>query len=303
MNIADLRDLRESWLLQLRAERKSDQTLKAYGTGVRRFLDWAEEHAADPLTKVALSTWTAHLIETGSAASTATSRQLAVRRFGDWLAEEDEISASPYAGIKSPKIDQPPVDPLNDDELRALLKACQVARGTDAKVAFRRRRDEAIIRLMAETGARASEIVNLGVDDVDERTGVAIIYRGKGGKGRRVPFGPDTARALDRYRRLRKTHRLAHTKALWVGDRGKGFTYDALHKTLALRAEEAGIAGFHPHRLRHTMSHRWLKAGGSEGGLMAIAGWSHPDMLMRYTKARAEDRAAEEARGLNLGDL
>ena len=36
---------------------------------------------------------------------------------------------------------------------------------------------------------------------------------------------------------------------------------------------------------------------------MAVAGWTRPDMLMRYTKAQASSRAADEARGLNLGDL
>lgn len=36
---------------------------------------------------------------------------------------------------------------------------------------------------------------------------------------------------------------------------------------------------------------------------MAVAGWSQPAMLHRYTKARAAERAAEEARSLNLGDL
>ena len=34
---------------------------------------------------------------------------------------------------------------------------------------------------------------------------------------------------------------------------------------------------------------------------MAVAGWTRPDMLMRYTKAQASARAAEEARKLNLG--
>jgi len=46
-----------------------------------------------------------------------------------------------------------------------------------------------------------------------------------------------------------------------------------------------------------------LAAGGSEGGLMAVAGWTRPDMLLRYTKAQASSRAAAEARGLNLGEL
>jgi integrase len=118
-----------------------------------------------------------------------------------------------------------------------------------------------------------------------------------------VPFGPQTARAIDRYLRARRAHRLANGDALWLGDRGREFTYDALHATLGMRAERAGIAGFRPHRLRHTAAHRWLAAGGSEGGLMAVAGWTRPDMLARYTAARAAERAAAEARTLNLGDL
>lgn len=59
---------------------------------------------------------------------------------------------------------------------------------------------------------------------------------------------------------------------LWLGDRGKAFSYDALHKSLSMRANRAGVIGFYPHRLGHTAAHRWLAAGGSEIGLMAIAG-------------------------------
>ena len=63
------------------------------------------------------------------------------------------------------------------------------------------------------------------------------------------------------------------------------------------------MTGFHPHLLRHTAAHRWLAAGGSEGGLVAVAGWTRADMLTRYTKARASDRAADEARRLDLGNI
>jgi len=118
-----------------------------------------------------------------------------------------------------------------------------------------------------------------------------------------VPFGPQTARAIDRYLRTRRSHRLAGGPDLWLGDRGKAFAYDGLHKALGGRARAAGLSGFHPHLMRHTAAHRWLSAGGSEGGLMAVAGWTRPDMLLRYTKAQASSRAAVEARRLNLGDL
>jgi integrase len=154
-----------------------------------------------------------------------------------------------------------------------------------------------------ETAARAEEILAMETGDVDLRKGAAVIRRGKGGRGRRVPFGPQTAQALDRYLRLRRAHRLAGTPALWLGDRGKDLGYYGLRNALDRRAGAAGIEGFHIHRLRHTAASRWLAAGGSEGGLMAMAGWRSRDMLDRYVEDTAMDRAADESRSLNLGDM
>lgn len=294
---ADLAVLLGSWELALRAERKSPQTVKSYGDGVRRFLAWctAESRLA-VLDRPTVAAFVAALLDAGAEPATARSRHLALRRFSAWLLEEGEADADNLLGSKPPKLDVKLVHPLTDAELRALISACA---GPD----LRDRRDEAIVRLMFETGARAGEVAALAVPDVDLRAGTAVVRRGKGGKGRVVPFGPQTGRALDRYLRVRRSHRLADTDALWLGDRGKRFNYDGLHAALAQRAVRAGVTGFHPHRLRHTAAHRWLAAGGSEGGLMAVAGWTRPDMLLRYTKAQASVRAADEARKLNLGDL
>jgi integrase/recombinase XerD len=138
---------------------------------------------------------------------------------------------------------------------------------------------------------------------VDIVRGIAVVRRGKGGKGRRVPFGSQTGRAIDRYLRVRRSHRLAADRQLWLGDRGKSLSYDGLYRTLKYRAELAEIPNFHPHVTRHTAGQRWLSAEGSEGGLMAVAGWTRRDMLDRYTRATAAEGAAEESRRLNLGDL
>ncbi|MGB3761840.1 MAG: tyrosine-type recombinase/integrase [Ornithinimicrobium sp.] len=303
VSTTDAELLAQSWQLALRAERKSPQTLKAYGDGVRQYLAWCTAHDAEPITRASLNLWVAELLDGGSAPATARTRQLAVRRFSAWLAEEGEIPADPFLGVKAPKLDQSVVEPLTEDEIRRMLKACVPPKGATAAQMLWHRRDEALIRFMFETGTRAGEVVALEVADVDLPGGVAIVRKGKGGKGRAVPFGPQASLALDRYLRLRRGHRLADAPDLWLGDRGKRFSYDALHKTLKLRADQAGVVGFHPHKLRHTAAHRWLAAGGSESGLMAVAGWTRPDMLMRYTKAQASARAAEEARGLNLGDL
>jgi site-specific recombinase XerD len=295
--LPDLAGLLPSWVLSLRAERKSAQTVKSYGDGVRGFLRWCETNGHSPaIDRDLVQGFTADLLDAGAEASTARARQLAVRRFAAWLTEEGEIDADPLLGIKPPKLDAKVIPSLTDDQLRALIKACG---GQD----FRDRRDEAIVRLMAETAMRAGEVCGLTVEDVDLPRGLVTVTRGKGGKGRKAPFGAQTGRAIDRYVRMRRAHRLADTPALWLGDRGKELSYFGLHAALKHRAKTAGLTGFHPHLLRHTAASRWLAAGGSEGGLMAVAGWSTRDMIDRYTRSTAADRAADEARGLNLGDL
>lgn len=300
----DLLSLLGSWTLVLHAERKSAQTIKSYEDGVRFYLAWCAEHGADPLTKGSLIGFVNNLLDAGRSAATARARQLAVKRFTAWLADDEIIETDPFIGVKPPRLDDQVLEPLTDDELRALLGTCKVTKGTPPAEAMWHRRDEALIRFMVETGTRAGEVVALQLTDVDLKNGTAVVRRGKGGKGRVVPFGASTAVAIDRYVRARAFHRLAKNSAdLWLGDRGKTFSYDALHKTLAARAKTVGIERFKPHLLRHTAAHRWLAAGGSEAGLMAVAGWTRPDMLMRYTKARATDRAIEESRRLNLGEL
>lgn len=292
----ELRGLYPSWIIHLKAERKSAQTLKSYGDGVRLWLDWAERSAIrQPLSRREVSRWIAELLDGGAEAATARSRQLAVRRFSAWLAAEDEIDTDPLLGIQPPKLDTKVVESLTDDQLAAMIKAC-------AGKEFRDRRDEAIVRLMVETALRSEELLSMTLPDTDLARGVAVVRRGKGGKGRTVPFGPKTTAALDRYIRMRRNHRLAGTAALWLGDRSKEFGYYGLRETLRWRAQMAGVAGFHPHLLRHTAAARWLDAGGSEGGLMAVAGWTRREMLDRYTRATSERRAADEARRLGLGD-
>lgn len=171
--------------------------------------------------------------------------------------------------MKPPKIDHPVAEPLTTAELEAMLKAC-------SDTEMRDKRDEAVIRLMLETRARAGETAVVAIADVDLTNGVVIICKGKGGKGRQVPIGPEIAKTIDRYMRARRTHGLADSLALCRGDRGKSLRYEALQKTLSMRAAKAGVAGFHPHRLRHAAAHRWVQAGGSEGGPMAMAGWTRP---------------------------
>lgn len=300
----DLRHLLKGWHTFLRSEKKAPGTIEGYLSRTRMYLDWCDQRGYPvAIDRRQVVEWIADQLEE-YAAGTVISRQVAIRRYSWWLAEEEgALEADVLLGMKPPTADEPVIEPLTVAQLGALIKACTGRGRTLRARPFRDVRDEAAIRLIAETGMRAGELVALAVDDVDTDEGLAIIRRGKLGKGRRVAFGPATSLAVDRWKRKREGHRLAGTPKLFLGDGGKGFKYDALRRALGGRAETAGLQGFHIHQLRHTFADRWLTAGGSETGLMAMAGWSRPEMLRRYTRARSEARAADEARRLNLGDV
>ncbi len=292
-----LADLLDSWRIGLQAQRLADDTIRHYVDGSRLYLRSCADNGIEPeLSKDNVSLYLAKLLAGGAAPATARARWAQLRRFSWWLEKEGERPTDELVTLAPPKLDTKVVNPLTDAELRDLIKVC-------AGKGFRERRDEAVIRLMAETGMRSGECCSLTVDDVDLPRGLVTVQRGKGNKGRVVGFGPQTAAALDRYKRMRAGHRLADTPEFWLGDRSRSFGRNALYRAIEYRAKLAGIEGMHPHRLRHTAATRWLRAGGSESGLMAMAGWSEGDMMRRYTAASASERAAEEGKRLRLGDI
>ena len=288
----------DSFKIALTAARRSRSTLKIYLSSLDRYMQWCNDNGHPfAIDRGQVSAWIAEILDGGAQPATAAARLAGVRQFSKWLTEEDLLDADPLLRLNAPKGDMPVTPVLTDDELRALIKAC-------TGKSLRDRRDEAIVRLLAETGLRSAELLALQTDEVDLSQGLAHVRRGKGGKGRLVPFGPQTARALDRYIRLRRNHPAAASKALWLGARTRQpLGPHGLRVALLERAEVAGIKGFHPHVLRHTFASRWQAARGSDAGLMAVGGWSDRTMLDRYGRVTASARAAAEARALNLGEL
>ena len=182
--LPDLAPLLPSWQLAMRAERKSPGTIKTYSDGVAAFLRWCEATGTPAeLTKSAVQAFIADLLDNGAQATTAQARQLAVRRFTAWLVDEGELDADPLLGMKQPKLDRKVVQALTDDELTRIIKACN---GKNLKD----RRDEAIVRLMGETGLRAGEVIGLQTTDVDLQTRPHDGHQRQGRQGPGCPVQP-----------------------------------------------------------------------------------------------------------------
>src|SRR5256885_15743977 len=114
--------------------------------------------------------------------------------------------------VRPPKTPTKLVPVLSEADTAKVLDAC---RGKG----FVSLRDEALIRLYANTGARLSEVGKLLVADVDMNT-ESVHFHGKGAKDRRVRIGPKTARALSRYLRVRGSHKGFGLPHLWLAVRG-----------------------------------------------------------------------------------
>ncbi|XVV05814.1 tyrosine-type recombinase/integrase [Actinosynnema sp. CA-248983] len=291
-----LHDLGSSFRRHLRAENKSERTCTIYLQSVRFLAAWLTAAGLPPtldqLTRANVLAWLADLSDR-HAHGTVRTRWKGLHRFCGWLVAEGVIDVHPMHGLEVPEVPERPVPVLTDDQLAALIKACQGKRFYD-------RRDEAVVRFLLDCGVRNSELCGVTKSGLDLDNQMVIVT-GKGGKSRPVYFGPRTARALDRYARMRAGHRWADADSFFLGERGP-LTTDGVREIVRVRAEAAGIEGAFPHRFRHTWAHDFLLAGGQERDLKRLAGWSSDAMLERYGASAADHRARMATRKLSRGD-
>jgi len=294
------------WDRTLRSRNHPHTTRYNYLLAASQCARYLAEHCAEPdaaaaaedptnVRKAHIEAFQAWMIETRSA-STALNKHKSLQQFFKWLAvDEEEIEQSPMERVKQPKTGTKLIPIIRDDETKELLDACK---GKD----FIHLRDEAIIRLYYNTGARLSEVGNLKVSDVDLNLDSAH-YHGKGSKDRRVRFGPKTARAISRYLRARDQHPGHELPNLWLAYRGsRSLASNGIKLMLRRRGSAAGLTGIHAHRWRHNFAHEWKRAGGDTGDLMLLLGWTSEDMPRRYGASAAAERAQETQLRLGIGE-
>src|SRR3954452_17922117 len=119
---------RRDWILTLRAEVKSPNTLRLYGGALGKLASWCTEHGGpDTPTEVTRGQLTAFLADRLEQAKPATVSVefWAVQQLFGWLVREEEIDRSPMDRMRAPAVPEQPVPVLTDGELRALLASME----------------------------------------------------------------------------------------------------------------------------------------------------------------------------------
>src|SRR3954466_3999750 len=119
-----------------------------------------------------------------------------------------------------------------------------------------------MLQTLLETGARASELVQLRVEDVSLAERVIAIRRGKGGKHRDVPIRRDLAQLLRLHIGTRRAGPLFASRQEGSGPTPHVLTRQRVGQIVREVANAAGISKrVYPHLLRHTVATRLLALG------------------------------------------
>lgn len=178
----------------------------------------------------------------------------------------------------------------SQDDVDALLAACGTV-FSDERIAATLR---TVIGLLAATGLRIGEALNLRVDDIDQVNGVLVIKAAKSDE-RLVPIHPSTTAALTKYIALpaRTATRPDPHGPVFVTSKGTGYVYVTFQGMFKRVRDAAGLtprgrARPRLHDLRHTfatahMTAAYTRSGDPDRVLSLLATWlGHSDAAHTY---------------------
>jgi integrase len=188
-----------------------------------------------------------------------------------------------------------------------IYTAAEIAALLNATARIRTRRVAstyyALIGLLAVTGMRISEAINLDRGDIDYDQGLLVVRDSKFGKSRELVLHPSTLRALREYAGARDSHQARpRTEAWFVSSTGNRLIYQNVHFRFHKLTQIAGLAPRSDrcrpriHDLRHTFAVNallgWYQAGADVAArlplLSTYLGHVHPTSTYWYLSATPE---------------
>ena len=254
----------EDFLTYLEKERRfSLHTVESYKEDVSFFVGFLSDNKKS-VKEVDVALIRGYLLEltnSGLRKSTIKRNIAALKHFYKFLFLRNYISNEPFELITSPKQEEKLPDFLSDDEIVQLLEANR--RRTDELSS----RDQAILELMFASGLRASEVVNLTLQNLYLRERIIRVF-GKGKKERIVPFTNSCRECLEEYlnvtrrKLLDKNVNRSKENHVFLKSRGEKLTNRGLEYIMEEIEKKTGCyMKLHPHKLRHSFATSLLSKG------------------------------------------
>ena len=199
----------------------------------------------------------------GCSVRTRNARLAAIRAFFGYLARENPLLLPHCQAIRAIPLkrhEHKTMTYLEEKEIQAVLDAVDSTARTGI-------RDQALLLLLYNTGARASEIVNLKVSDLRLDDSPQVRLLGKGQKHRSCPLWPETAEAL-RVHLQQRIPRDPRCEQVFLNANGSPLTRFGIRHVLRKYVAKAQSAcpslaskRVSPHTLRHTTAMHLLRSG------------------------------------------
>lgn len=269
------------FMRSLRERNASAHTLRAYENDLARFAEFVGDTHWGDIDHVRIRAFLSHLYDQGLSKPSVARSLAALRSLYKWLAREGVVEQNPAALVATPKLPKKLPRVPTIEEMNTALDA-----GMPDCAAFPER-DTLIFELLYGCGLRNSELVGIGLADINF-SAAALLVRGKGKKERVVPFGESVAAALAAYMPKRSellTHFKRTTPALLINTRGSRLTSRSVGRIVKRIAIARGLSpDVHPHTLRHAFGTHLLEEGADLRAIQAMLGHERLSTTQRYTQ-------------------
>ena len=288
-----LPQLIEQFCATKQVEGKTQKTVKWYKESLHRFISYLTNGHETTLSDLTLENarafvaslqdqevkWKGHPQQHEKAgklsAFTVHGYVRALKVFSAWLSDEGYTPQDVLLRLKKPKLPQPLIEVLTDEELNKIMSVVNPNCFLGARLNL-------IVLLLLDTGIRASELCSLKLADTNLNQGTLKVW-GKGNKERIVPFGTVAKKALLRYvTTWRPEPATAQVDTLVLSTDGTELAYWGLMHIIRRLSVTANIERLHAHLFRHTFAVRYLTNGGDVMTLRLILGHTSLQITQQY---------------------
>jgi len=262
-----------------RVSNLSPTTLKWYRDKLNNFLDFCPTDNIEEINPQTIREYIFYLGETGHNSGGIHGFYRALRALLNFYENEFEPEnwKNPINKVKPPKVIVEPIQGVDLGIIKKLVDSC-------GKSTFYGERDRTILLLLTETGIRASELLQIDIDDIDFSDSSILIRMGKGRKPRSVFIGSIVRRQLRKYLKYSKSK-----KALFTTISGSRLTYAGLREIMRRLSDKVGIPEVNLHDFRRTFALTLLRTGVDVYTISRLMGHTSLAVLSRYLKQSKDD--------------